>query len=269
MTDAADQADAPVLVADAGAVRTLTLNRPRAFNSFDSALKAALLHALIEAAADLSVRAVVLTGAGRAFCAGQDLKEHLALVAAHDARVATTVQDFYNPLVSTLAAMGKPVVAAVNGAAAGAGAGLAAACDLRLAARSAVFRTSFAGVGLAADTGLSFTLPRLVGTGRAMRMLLLDEAVGAEEALAIGLVDAVVDDDELSAAAAALAGRLAAGPTKAYAMISASVRNAAESTLTAALAFEDRAQAACFAGTDHLEAINAFVEKRPPRFTGG
>ncbi len=159
------------------------------------------------------MRAVVITGSGRAFCAGQDLKEHLQLVAANDPRLADTVSEFFNPVVRLLADMGKPVIAAVNGPAAGAGTGLAAACDLRVAARSAVFRTSFAGVALSADTGLSFHLPRLVGAGRAMRMLLLDEPVTAETALDIGLVDQVVDDAELPGGRGALAAELAAGPT--------------------------------------------------------
>ena len=150
--------------------------------------------------------------------------------------------------------MGKPVIAAVNGPAAGAGTGLAAACDLRLAASSAVFRTSFAGVGLSADTGLSFTLPRLVGTGRAMRMLLLDEPVAADEALAIGLVDPVVDDAELPAAVAALAGRLADGPTGRTDDLGLGAPRR-RGHADAALDFEDRAQAACFAGADHREAI--------------
>jgi len=260
--------DGPLLVQQDGAVRTLTLHRPRAFNAFDSTLKSAFLTALQQAAVDAGVRVVVITGSGRAFCAGQDLKEHLQLVAANDPRLADTVSEFFNPVVRLLAEMSKPVIAAVNGPAAGAGTGLAAACDLRVAARSAVFRTSFAGVALSADTGLSFHLPRLVGTGRAMRMLLLDEPVNAEAALDIGLVDRVVDDEDLPDAVGALAAELAAGPTVAFGWIARSVRFAAANTLDATLDFEDRAQAACFAGADHREAIQAFVDKRPPTFTG-
>src|SRR6478609_5495359 len=256
--------DGPLLVRQDGAVRTLILHRPAAFNAFDSSLKAAFLEALREAAADAGVRAVVITGSGRAFCAGQDLKEHLKLVTANDPRLADTVSAFFNPVVRLLANMGKPVIAAVNGPAAGAGTGLAAACDLRVAAGSAVFRTSFAGVALSADTGLSFHLPRLVGTGRAMRMLLLDEPVTAEAAMAIGLVDQVVDDADFPDAVRELAGKLAAGPTAAYGWIARSVRFAATGSLDAALDFEDRAQGACFAGADHLEAIEAFVGKRAP-----
>lgn len=261
-------AEPSVLVADAGGVRTVTLNRPAAFNSFNLALKTALLDTLAAAAADPSVRAVLITGAGRAFCAGQDLKEHLALVSAGDPRVGTAVSEFYNPLVLAVNGMPKPVVAAVNGAAAGAGAGLAFACDLRIAAESASFSMAFAGVALSADTGASFVLPRLIGHGRASRMMLLGERVDAAEALQIGMVDGVVPDAELGRTAAALAARLAAGPTRAYSWIKASLQHGAQSDLASTLAFEDRAQMECFASPDHHEAITAFVEKRPPRFSG-
>ena len=257
-----------LLISDEAGVRTLTFNRPAAFNSFDLALKEATLTALRQAGRDDSVRAVVLTGTGRAFCAGQDLKEHLALMQAGDPRIAGTVGDFYNVAIPLITEMGKPVIAAVNGAAAGAGAAFAYACDLRVAAASASFSMAFAGIALSADSGASFTLPRLVGAGRASKIMLLGERVGAAEALAIGLVDEVVPDDELAARAGALAARLATGPAKAYAWIKASLRYAATSDLPEALAFEERAQAELFAGSDHHEAIRAFADKRPPRFEG-
>ena len=260
-------AQPPVLVTDHGAVRTVTLNRPTAFNSFDLALKGALLAAL-DAAADPSVRAVVITGAGRAFCAGQDLKEHLALVAADDERVGTTVSGFYNPLVRAVLGLRKPVIAAVNGPAAGAGAALALACDLRVAATAATFSMAFAGVGLSADTGASYLLSRYVGYGRASAMMLLGEKVDATEALRIGLIDQLVDDAALAGTVQALAERLAAGPTQAYGWIKASLQHGATADLGSTLEFEDRAQAACFASDDHREAVAAFVQKRPPRFTG-
>jgi 2-(1,2-epoxy-1,2-dihydrophenyl)acetyl-CoA isomerase len=260
--------DDPVVVADDGAVRTLTLNRPAAFNSFNLELKMALLAALDEATADPSVRALVITGAGRAFCAGQDLKEHLALVTAGDERIAETVSGFYNPLVRAVTGMRKPVIAAVNGPAAGAGAGLAFACDLRVAAASAAFSMAFAGVALSADTGASFLLPRLVGHGRASRMMLLGEKVDATEALRIGMVDQVVPDADLAGAVRGLAARLAAGPTTAFGWIKASLQHGAQADLESTLEFEDRAQAACFASADHREAVAAFVQKRSPRFTG-
>jgi len=260
-------ADTPVRVdaSDAG-VLTITLNRPAAFNAFDAPMKSLLLHAVTRAADDDAVRVVVLTGAGRAFCAGQDLKEHLRRVQADDPAIADTVSGFYNPLVTAVTEMRKPVIAAVNGVAAGAGAALAFACDLRIAAASASFSMAFAGVALSADTGASYTLPRLVGTGRAMRMMLLGEKVGAAEALRIGLVDEVVDDEAFADRVAALASDLAAGPTSAYGWIKASVAHAARTDLAGALTFEDRAQAACFASPDHREALDAFVGKRRPSF---
>jgi 2-(1,2-epoxy-1,2-dihydrophenyl)acetyl-CoA isomerase len=260
-------AEPPLVVTDRGAVRTVTLNRPGAFNSLDLALKGALLAAL-DAAADRSVRAVVITGAGRAFCAGQDLKEHLALVAAGDERVGTTVSEFYNPVVRAVLGLRKPVIAAVNGPAAGAGTGLALACDLRVAAGSATFSMAFAGVGLSADTGASYLLPRYVGYGRASAMMLLGEKVDAAEALRIGMVDRVVHDAELADTVDTLADRLAAGPTQAYGWIKASLQHAASADLDSSLEFEDRAQTACFASDDHREAVAAFVQKRSPRFTG-
>lgn len=258
----------PLLVRDFGGVRTLTFNRPAAFNSFNLSMKKATLAALTEAGADESVRALVITGNGRAFSAGQDLKEHLELVRTNDPRLATTVRDFYNVAISAIVGMPKPVIAAVNGAAAGAGAAFAYACDLRVASTSASFSMAFAGVALSADSGASFTLPRLVGAGRAARMMLLGERVDAAEALRIGLVDEVVPDDALMLRVADLAAALATGPTRAYAWIKASMHAAATSDLAGALEFENQAQADLFAGADHHEAIRAFAEKRAPRFEG-
>ena len=261
-------AEQPVLISSSNGVRTLTLNRPAAFNSFDQPMKSALLEAVRAAAEDDAVRVLVVTGAGRAFCAGQDLKEHLARVRAGDPALGDTVSGFYNPLVTLVTGMRKPVIAAVNGVAAGAGAALAFACDLRVAAASATFSMAFAGVALSADTGASYTLPRLVGSGRAMRMMLLGEKVGADEALRIGLVDEVVDDAAFAPRVEGLAARLAAGPTAAYGWIKASVAHGAASDLASTLRFEDRAQAACFKSDDHREALDAFVAKREPRFDG-
>lgn len=259
--------EASVLVAVADGVATITLNRPHAFNAFDSALKLALLDALTAVASDAAVRAVVITGTGKAFCAGQDLKEHLGRMQAGDP-VGDTVTEFFNPMIESVTQMPKPVIAALNGVAAGAGAGLALACDLRIAARSAVLRTSFAQVGLSADSGLSYTLPRLIGLGRAKRVTLLDEPIDADTALAWGAVDQVVDDAQLPAQTAAVATRLAVGPTGAYGWIKASFAAAATGDLAAALSFENRAQQACFASADHREALSAFIGKRPPVFTG-
>jgi len=255
-----------LLIEDADRVRTITLNRPESFNSFTVALKERLLEVVRETSADDAVRAVVITGAGRAFCAGQDLKEHVALLQAGDPAPLRTVEEHYNPLVEAVVAMPKPVIAAVNGTAAGAGASLAYACDLRVAAASAKFLMAFANVGLTADSGASWTLPRLIGHGRAMEMLLLAEPVGAEEALRTGMVNRVVADGRALPAARELAARLAAGPTTAYAKIKEAM--AFSGALSAALEVEARTQAEAGATADHREAVAAFVAKRPARFTG-
>lgn len=260
--------ESSLLVDDDGAVRRLTLNRPAAYNAFDETLKPLLLQAISDAADDERVRAVLVTGAGKAFSAGQDLKDHLRLMQQDPATAATTVRDFYNPLITAVRQLPKPVVAAVNGVAAGAGLGLALACDLRVAADSASLRTSFAGVGLAADSGLTVTLPQAIGAGRARRMLLLDEALDARTALAWGAVDAVVPDAELPARAAEWASRLAAGPTLAYGWMKRSLAVAAESDLATALDTEAQAQLACFGSRDHAAALAAFAEKRRPEFAG-
>jgi 2-(1,2-epoxy-1,2-dihydrophenyl)acetyl-CoA isomerase len=260
--------DSPLLIDDADGVRTLTLNRPDAFNSLTGQLKAELLTALRRSASDDAVRAVVLTGAGRAFCAGQDLKEHVALLRAGDPAPLTTVVEHYNPIVQTITGMPKPVIAAVNGMAAGAGASLAYACDLRIAASSAKFLMAFANVGLTADSGASWTLPRLIGYGRAMEMMLLGKPVTAEQALAIGMVNQVVADDAVLPTARELATRMAAGPTTAYGKIKEALLAAASGGLDHALTTEARTQAEAGATTDHAEAVDAFVAKRTPTFTG-
>jgi 2-(1,2-epoxy-1,2-dihydrophenyl)acetyl-CoA isomerase len=260
--------ESPLLIDDADGVRTLTLNRPEAFNSLTLQLKNDLLAALRKAAAEEAVRAVVLTGAGRAFCAGQDLKEHVALLQANDPAPLNTVTEHYNPIVDAITGMPKPVIAAVNGMAAGAGASFAYACDLRIAASSAKFLMAFANVGLTADSGASWTLPRLIGYGRAMEMMLLATPVTAERALSIGMVTQVVADDVALSTAQALAARMAAGPTTAYAKIKEALLAGAGGALEAALAVEARTQAEAGATADHIEAVDAFVAKRTPTFTG-
>lgn len=261
--------DSTVLaVEDADGVRTLTMNRPDAFNSLTVELKQALLAEVQHAAGDEAVRAVVLTGSGRAFCAGQDLREHAALLDAGDPEPLRTVSEHYNPLISALATLPKPTVAAVNGMAAGAGASLAYACDLRVAAGSAQFLMAFAKVGLSVDSGASWTLPRLVGYGRAMEMLLLAEPVDAQQALAIGLVNRVAADGESLAVAQQLAGQLATGPTAAYAKMKEAMAAAATADLPEALSVEAGTQAEAAGTADHREGVAAFLAKRNPRFRG-
>lgn len=257
-----------LLTEDSGGVRKLTLNRPESFNALNVELKLALTAALREAAADDDVRAVVLAGAGRSFCAGQDLKEHIALLEAEDPSPLRTVEEHYNPIIRAVVTMPKPVISAINGSAAGAGASLAFASDLRIAAADAKFLMAFANVGLSTDSGASWTLPRLIGYGRAMEMLLLAEPVHAEEALRIGMVSRLVDAGGATEAAMELAGRLAQGPTSSYAKIKETVRAASAEGIDEALDVEAGAQAEAGDTADHREAVAAFVAKRDPRFTG-
>ncbi|HEY3630798.1 MAG TPA: enoyl-CoA hydratase-related protein [Jatrophihabitantaceae bacterium] len=261
MTDA-------LLVDHSDGVATVTLNRPDAMNSLSIELKEALVAAVRDLAADDSVRAVVLTGAGRAFCVGQDLREHKAMLDSGDPQPLRTVVDHYNPITSGLAHLPKPVIAAVNGVAAGAGAGFAFACDFRIASAKASFLLAFAGVGLSLDSGASWTLPRLIGSARATALALLGDTVSAEAALEMGLVNAVVEPDRVLPAAHELAARLAAGPTTAYAAIKESLAFAATSTLDEALAKEAEMQERTGATADHPNAVAAFVAKQTPVFTG-
>jgi 2-(1,2-epoxy-1,2-dihydrophenyl)acetyl-CoA isomerase len=257
-----------LLIDRAEGVATVTLNRPESMNSLSLTLKEALVGELDAIAADPSVRAVVLTGSGRGFCVGQDLREHIGLLESGDPAPLSTVEQHYNPILMTLTTMPKPVIAAVNGMAAGAGAGLAFACDFRLASAKAGFLIAFANVGLTLDSGVSWTLPRLIGAARATALCLLAEPIPAESALEMGLVNAVVEPEHLLPAALELAGRLAAGPTLAYAAIRESLAFAATSTLPEALAKEAELQRAMGATADHRNATAAFVAKQKPVFEG-
>jgi 2-(1,2-epoxy-1,2-dihydrophenyl)acetyl-CoA isomerase len=255
-----------VLYEVAGGLATVTLNRPDAMNALDTATKNALRDALREAAADGEVRAVLLTGNGRAFCVGQDLKEHVGILAAGGGM--TTVAEHYNPITTAIATMPKPVVAGVNGVAAGAGAGFAFAADYRIVADTASFTTAFTGVALSADSGMSWTLSRLVGYGRAQELLLFPRPVKAAEALELGLAHRVVPAAELPAEAAAVARRLAEGPTLAYAAVKESLAYGADHSLPETLAKEDELQTRAGASQDHRAAVAAFVDKRAPVYTG-
>ncbi|NBE95988.1 enoyl-CoA hydratase [Nonomuraea sp. KC401] len=251
----------------ADAVATITLDRPDAMNSLTAETKQALLDALRGAADDPAVRAVLLTGSGRAFCAGQDLREHAANLEAGRG-LADTVRAHYNPIVELITTMGKPVVAAVNGVAAGAGASIAFACDLRVASEKAKFALAFAGIGLAPDSGASWTLQRLVGQGRAAELMLLGEPVDAARALELGLVTRVVPPDDVLKTARELAGALAQGPTVAYAATKRALAYAATHALPDSLALEADLQDACAASQDHRNATRAFVAKERPTFEG-
>jgi 2-(1,2-epoxy-1,2-dihydrophenyl)acetyl-CoA isomerase len=255
-----------LLSQDIGGVRLLTLRRPESLNALNTELKLDLLAALRDTAADDQVRAVVITGAGNAFCAGQDLREHAESLNSADP--TSTVTHHYNPLIRTLTTMPKPVIAAVNGTAAGAGAALAFACDLRVAAPEARFLLAFASVGLSTDSGTSWTLPRLIGYGRAMQMLLLAEPIEAEEALRIGMINRVAASGAVVEAATEWAQRMAIGPTSAYARIKEAMLASTAQGLDEALAVEAGTQAEAARTADHREAVSAFLAKRTPNFTG-
>ncbi|GCE01476.1 enoyl-CoA hydratase/isomerase family protein [Embleya hyalina] len=252
----------------ADGVATVTLNRPEAMNSLDEPTKIALRDAVLRAAEDPAVRAVLLTGSGRAFCAGQDLKAHIRQLETGPEATFATVREHYNPLVTALATMAKPVVAAVNGVAAGAGAAIAWACDFRIMADTAGFNTAFAGVALTADSGASWTLPRLVGQARAVELLMLPRTIKAAEALELGLAHRVVPAEEVLDTARDLAHRLAEGPTVALAALKESVAYGASHSLIDTLAKEDELQLRAGASEDHRIAVAAFVAKQKPTFLG-
>jgi 2-(1,2-epoxy-1,2-dihydrophenyl)acetyl-CoA isomerase len=247
-----------------GAVATITMTTP----ALGLAAKQALVAAVDRAAADEAIRAVVLTGTGRFFTAGQDLGEHAQALAERGAGSFDTIAAHYNPVISGLATMPKPVIAAINGTCAGAGLGIALACDLRIAAAGVRFSTAFTGIGLTPDSGLSAALSRAIGTARASELILLAQPFTAEDAHAWGLVGRVVPADELAAAAQELAARLAAGPTLAYATAKRAIREAWTSTWPEVLAAEARDQSALGGTVDHRGAVEAFLAKRKPTFTG-
>ncbi len=261
--------DAPVLLDLTDGVATITLNRPDAMNSLDVATKVLLLEIVRTVADDPAARCVVLTGTGRAFCTGQDHKEHVQLLESGGSEhLFSTVDDHYNPIVTALAGMAKPVIAAVNGVAAGAGASLAFACDLRIVADTAGFNLAFANVALSCDTGASYHLPLLVGRARALELLYFPRTIKADEALTLGLATQVVPTDDFDATVTDLAGRLASGPTVALGSMRRSVRYAASHTFEEALVLEGQMMNRTGATADHRAAVAAFVAKEKPVFTG-
>ena len=249
----------------ADALATITLDRPEALNALTVDSRRELLAAFEAVAVDRSIRAVILTGAGRAFCSGQDLRERLAPDAAP---LDVEVRERYNPIIRAMRALDRPIVGAINGIAAGAGASLAFACDLRIAAEGASFLLAFGRVGLIPDSGATWLLPRLVGPAVAAEMALLAEPVGAAEALRLGLVSRVVAGEALMGEAVVLAGRLAGLAPGAVALTKRALNEAWDGDLDAALEREAQYQGEAGATADHAEGIAAFLEKRPPRFTG-
>lgn len=265
MTDAPQP---PVRYEVSDGIAAITLARPDAMNALDTQTKEALRTAVHQAAADPQVRCVLLAGEGRAFCVGQDLNEHATQLDDGNP-VADTVPQHYNPIATALLTMAKPVVAAVGGVAAGAGAGFAFAADFRVLGESAGFNLAFAGVGLGPDSGVSWTLPRMVGTAKAIELLMRPGTIDAVTAAELGLASQVVPDDRLHTAAGDLAKELAEGPTMAYAAIRQAVRYSASHEVADSLEREAELQAQCGATEDHRNAVLAFVNKQQPEFHGG
>jgi 2-(1,2-epoxy-1,2-dihydrophenyl)acetyl-CoA isomerase len=258
----------PVLVERVEAVARVVMDRPASRNALDVSMKSALLNALAEVADDASVRAVILTGAGDAFCVGQDLGEHAQALTADAATAFETVGRHYAPIVTTIATMPKPVIAAVNGSCVGAGLGFALACDLKVWSAQAVLATAFTGIGLTCDSGLSATLARSIGESRAKELVLLGTRFTADEAVTWGLGGQVVAAGAVATTATELAQRLASGPTTAYAESKRLIAAALSRSLPDTLDDEAGAQARCGLTDDHRAAVGAFLSKQRPTFVG-
>jgi 2-(1,2-epoxy-1,2-dihydrophenyl)acetyl-CoA isomerase len=259
---------APILVSRDAGVLSLTLNRPDKLNAFNPEMHKLLREALEEARDEAGVRVVLLTGSGRGFCAGQDLSERNVSADAAPIDLSVSLGSHYNPLVRRLRALPKPVVCAVNGVAAGAGANIALACDIVLAARSASFVQSFSKLGLVPDSGGTYFLPRLVGSARAMGLALLAERLSAEDAERWGLIWKAVDDARLMEKASAIARIFAAGPTKGYGLIKKALHASAGNSLDSQLDLERDLQREAGLSADYREGVGAFMQKRKPQYTG-
>ncbi len=252
-----------------GALAVITLDRPEVLNAFDEALTSALATAIDAVATDPAVRAVVITGAGRAFSAGQDLRDRfLKVVAGEDLALGNELRRRYHPAIAALREMRKPVVAAVNGVVAGAGLGIAVACDVRVASSSAVFRAAWTRVGLVPDAGSAYFLPRIVGWGRATDMILTGDAVSADEALRMGLVTRVWPDAEFSDAWRKYARALAEGATEAYALSKEGLNAAWDRNFASFLELESSLQDRAGRTRDYAEGVRAFTSKTPAKFEG-
>jgi 2-(1,2-epoxy-1,2-dihydrophenyl)acetyl-CoA isomerase len=257
-----------ILVSLEAGVLAVTLNRPEKLNAFNPEMHGLLRKALERALDEPGVRAVLLTGAGRAFCAGQDLSERDVKPGAAPTDLSVSIGSYYNPLVRRLRALPKPIVCAVNGVAAGAGANIAFACDLVLAARSASFVQAFAKIGLLPDSGGTYFLPRLAGTARAMGLSLLAEKLSAEDAERWGLIWKTIDDAQLMDEARALARRLADGPTRGYGLIKKALYASAGNSLESQLDLERDLQREAGFSEDYREGVSAFLQKREPEYKG-
>ena len=251
-----------------GGIARLTLNRPDRLNSFNDAMHAEVRDALGRVRADAAARVLLITGAGRGFCAGQDLSDRAVSAGEAPVDLGASIERNYKPLVLALRSLPMPVVCAVNGVAAGAGANVAFACDLVVAARSASFIEAFAKLGLVPDTGGTYFLPRLAGTARAMGMALLGEKISAEQAAAWGLIWQCVDDAELAATAERIATQFAQAPTRGLARTKEALYASPANTLEAQLDLERDFMRELGMSDDYREGVAAFMAKRTPRFTG-
>jgi len=256
----------PVLVALEAGVLRITLNRPEKLNAFNPAVHKALADAMTRAEANAAVRCVLITGAGRGFCAGQDLTERDMKASAID--LGEGLEARYNPLVRRMRALPKPIVCAVNGVAAGAGANFALACDIVLAARSASFIQAFVRIGLVPDCGGTYFLPRLAGTQRAMGLAMTGERLSAEDAERWGLIWKCVDDADLKIESEKLSLQLASGPTRSLGLIKQAMYGSASNDLGTQLDLERDLQRDAGKSGDYREGVAAFLEKRKPKFTG-
>jgi len=257
-----------ILYASADSIARITLNRPDRLNSFTDAMHAELRDALGRVKTDAAVRVLLLTGAGRGFCAGQDLGDRAVAPGAAPVDLGASIERNYKPLVLALRSLPLPVVCAVNGVAAGAGANLALGCDIVIAARSAVFIEPFCKLGLIPDTGGTYFLPRLVGTARAMGLALTGEKLSAEQAEAWGLIWRSVDDAELSRATDALLAQFAAAPTRGLARTKEAIYKSSANTLDAQLDLERDFMRELGYSDDYREGVAAFLAKRAPNFRG-
>jgi len=256
----------PVLVSLEAGVLRITLNRPDKLNAFNPAVHQGLADAMMRAESDAAIRCLLITGAGRGFCAGQDLTERDMKAASID--LGGGLETWYNPLVKRMRALPKPIVCAVNGVAAGAGANFALACDIVLAARSASFIQAFVKIGLVPDCGGSYFLPRLAGTQRAMALAMTGDRLGAEDAERWGLVWKCVDDGQLKIESEKLSMALAAGPTKSLGLIKHAIYSSANNSLAEQLDLERNLQREVGKDGDYREGVAAFLEKRKPDFKG-
>ena len=263
--DGGEQSDHTILLSLKGGIATITLNRPDRLNAFNEAMHDELAHALDRIELDRAIRAVLITGAGRGFCSGQDLNDRATV---EEPDLGATLDRLYNPLVRRLKTLERPVIAAVNGVAAGAGANLALACDIVLAAKSAIFVQAFVKIGLIPDVGGSYALPRLVGQARAMGLAMLGDQITGEQAADWGMIWRAVDDDELLDEATALARHLATQPTVALGLIKRAIHASATNDLEQQLDLERDLQRKAGRTEDFREGVDAFLDRRAAVFKG-